>query len=230
MAQKNFTYTPFSAIEPRRADAQAAYRQQRNAYAARQGAVRSRAGSMLVKIGVCAGILALAFALEVWILDPPGGERSAAIETDAAANGSDEGDGEALGRLKFVSTGGGVRSVFRVSQRWELPVRRTGDAVLDEQKRLLSVPTDAGSTVTCPAEGRVSAIGTDAVNGTYVRIDHGSDLESVYYHLGSVSVEEGQSLSWLDTLGTADETGVVRIEILRNGISIDPTAYLDTDA
>ena len=81
----------------------------------------------------------------------------------------------------------------------------------------LEIGAAAGASVSASAGGEVRAIGEDPALGPYVRIHHGEDLESIYYHLSDIRVEEGQPLLLGDTLGTVPEDGKLYLRVLKTG-------------
>ena len=167
---------------------------------------------MLVKIGVCAGVLLLVLALELFVLPS---DRTA-VETDADAPAATDGGADGTpGRLQFVD-GGGLIGVFAGSARWSLPVQ-ADTAAVSEEGELLEIGAAAGASVSASAGGEVRAIGEDPALGPYVRIHHGEDLESIYYHLSDIRVEEGQPLLLGDTLGTVPEDGKLYLRVLKTG-------------
>lgn len=225
--------TPFTAEEPRR---RATPYETRRTYAPRDGQGgrdgmrgmrgmhgkrRVNASSMMAKILICLGILAAVAIGQAVLLN----DTNQVVET--AGSESDGGDesGDVLGRLRYVSAGG-VRSVFRVSQRWESPVEHA-KAVLEKDDTLLTLTGTPGEKVSLAAEGVVEGISEDASYGAYVRIDHGNDLESIYYHLTDIRVEKGQPLSAGDTLGKLGEDGKLYLSLQRAGAPLNPTAYFD---
>lgn len=180
--------------------------------ARRRPAGRRLGASMLVKIGVCAGVLLLVLALELFVLPS---DRTA-VETDADAPAATDGGADGTpGRLQFVD-GGGLIGVFAGSARWSLPVQ-ADTAAVSEEGELLEIGAAAGASVSASAGGEVRAIGEDPALGPYVRIHHGEDLESIYYHLSDIRVEEGQPLLLGDTLGTVPEDGKLYLRVLKTG-------------
>lgn len=208
-----FVTTDHRANRPRWADAHSYQR---------TGSRRVRARSMWMKIGICLLILGAVIASEVLLLS--GGET---VETAAAGDQEDGGDGDVLGRLRFVEAGG-VRSVFKVAQRWTLPVSAKTTELLEDDT-LLCLVTEPGARIAVSASGEVTAVGFSEEYGAYARVSHGSDLESYYYNLTDVTVEEGQPLLAGDTLGAAALDGRLYVRILRAGTPVNPTDFLDTD-
>lgn len=179
--------------------------------------------SMLVKIGVCAAALLLVLALELFVF--PRENNAVEVGADAPTTTDGAGTGDVLGRLRFVD-GGGLIGVFAGSTRWSLPVQASSAALL-EDAQLLQIDAAAGEIVSASAGGEVRAVGEDPELGAYVRIHHGDDLESVYYHLSDIRVEQGQPLLLGDTLGTVPEDGRLYLRIYRTGAPQDIETYMD---
>ncbi|MBR3778709.1 MAG: M23 family metallopeptidase [Clostridia bacterium] len=67
--------------------------------------------------------------------------------------------------------------------------------------------------------------------GYYVKIDHGNGLYSVYAHLKSISVVEGQLVSNGQQIGRIGNTGYsfgphLHLEVIKNGVKVNPNKYL----
>lgn len=213
--------TPFTAEEPRTRARATNSDSAMRAWKRKREAARTRTGSMLAKIAICMAILLAVVAIQAFALQDGGWAVEASTSEDNAQTEQDD----VLGRLRFVAAGG-VKSVFAVSQRWTAPVT-VKDASLINDDTLLCISAKAGDRISMPAMGEVQAISTDAALGDYVRVSHGNDLESVYYHLDDVRVEQGQLLQVGDVLGKVASDGVLYVAILQTGARIDPTEYLD---
>lgn len=90
----------------------------------------------------------------------------------------------------------------------------------------------AGSDIYAYCAGSVSAVGTNAVYGNYVRIDHGGGLSTFYGHMKKVTVKQGQRVSCGESIGiigsTGKSTGVhLHFEVTVDGTRVDPSPYLD---
>jgi len=67
--------------------------------------------------------------------------------------------------------------------------------------------------------------------GLYVIVKHSDGYTSLYAHLGSVSVSEGQEVKQGTVLGKSGNTGLstgphVHLEIRKDGVAIDPLTLL----
>lgn len=70
--------------------------------------------------------------------------------------------------------------------------------------------------------------------GNYIIIDHGHGLKSLYAHLDSVIVKDGDLVSSGQLIGTqgssgrvlSDKTPQVHFEVIKNGLKVNPFDYL----
>lgn len=229
MPKNDLSMTPFSTHDPQQRERARYQRSTFRAWTRRRERERVRVGSMLAKIGVCMALLGAVVLVQMFILKQDAAEPIRAVEASGGENTAGEtGDDDVLGRLRFVNSGE-VKSVFAVSQRWRLPVK-SGVQTLSNDDTLLCISAKAGDTVSVAAAGEVRAISHDETLGDYVRVNHGSDLESVYYNLSDIRVEAGQPLMAQDTLGTVGEGGNLYIAVLLSGAPQNPSSYLDTGA
>lgn len=93
----------------------------------------------------------------------------------------------------------------------------------------LDVPT--GTPVQAMASGRVRFAGVMSGFGNVVWLDHDGGLVSVYAHLSTISVRDGQEVTAGDLLGQSGATGSVtaphlHFEVWRWGRPVDPIAIL----
>ncbi len=75
------------------------------------------------------------------------------------------------------------------------------------------------------ADGEVMAIAHTADDALSLRIRHDNGLESVYYQLEEVFCREGDVVKSGDTLATIRQGQLLLLDVRRDGLSIDPTAY-----
>ncbi len=91
-----------------------------------------------------------------------------------------------------------------------------------------------GDDVYASADGEVFFAGSSPGYGYNVRIDHGDGLVTVYAHLSSMSVKEGDTVSVGDVVGQIGTTGRVtgphlHFEVQHNGVKKDPLLFLKTE-
>lgn len=75
------------------------------------------------------------------------------------------------------------------------------------------------------AEGEVMSLSHTADDQLSLRLRHSNGLESVYYHLASVSVQEGDEVRAGQAIGAVAAGHNLVLDVRRNGTSIDPAAY-----
>lgn len=94
----------------------------------------------------------------------------------------------------------------------------------------IDVKAESGTSVQAVWQGKVKEIREDNLLGTVVKLEHSSDLITVYGHLGQVTVEEGKRIRQGDHLGVVVEcpftqSSHLHFELHRDGIPIDPGPY-----
>jgi len=95
----------------------------------------------------------------------------------------------------------------------------------------MDIAAPTGTPVVTPIAGTVSNVGDYFFNGNSVFIDHGQGLITMYLHLDSIDVKEGDVLKQGERLGTVGATGRVTGPHLHWGISlndarVDPALFL----
>jgi murein DD-endopeptidase MepM/ murein hydrolase activator NlpD len=95
---------------------------------------------------------------------------------------------------------------------------------------------DLASTAQAPVKsansGKVVFSGFFGIYGNCVIIDHGLGLQSLYGHLTSLSVKEGQEVKKGDELGLTGTTGMaggdhLHFGILVSGLPVEPVEWWD---
>ena len=100
--------------------------------------------------------------------------------------------------------------------------------VIDHQTHLgFDLASTAAAPVTAANSGRVVHAGWLGIYGNCVIIDHGMGLHSLYAHLSSVDVREGDSVAMSQQLGRSGATGLaggdhLHFTMLLNGNAITP--------
>ncbi len=178
-------------------------------------------GQLLVKIGICA--VACALILSMKALEIPGTEQM--VSGVRTAINEESNLDEMLGKLEFVDLPDTLE-VFSADGKLAVPVNAPNVSVEPVQKYAIwqNAP---GAEVVASAAGEVRAIGEDSMLGQYVRLMHPGDLETIYYGLETINVEEGQPIKKRDTLGTLGEDGMLHLSVLLAGEPQPPDTYLD---
>jgi murein DD-endopeptidase MepM/ murein hydrolase activator NlpD len=87
----------------------------------------------------------------------------------------------------------------------------------------VDIAAPSGTPVKAAATGVVSLTGEHFFAGKSVYIDHGHDIISMYFHLDSISVQEGQTIAKGDILGRVGATGRATGPHLHWGVRIQNT-------
>jgi murein DD-endopeptidase MepM/ murein hydrolase activator NlpD len=95
----------------------------------------------------------------------------------------------------------------------------------------IDIRAPRGTSVHAAGPGEVLYVGWLRGYGQIIIIDHGNDLSTVYAHLSSTSVDEGQGISKGQIIGQVGSTGVstgphLHFEVRKNGDARDPMKYL----
>jgi murein DD-endopeptidase MepM/ murein hydrolase activator NlpD len=103
----------------------------------------------------------------------------------------------------------------------------TGHAKLHNGVDIAAPP---GTAVMACAAGRVVSVENGAIWGRRVVIEHSRGFQSVYAHLGTVSVARGRPVRRGGTIGTIGSSGLatgphVHYEVRRNGEPLDPELF-----
>lgn len=176
---------------------------------------------LLVKIGICGAACALMFGMKA--LDTP-----VAVQAVSGVRGAITEESkfdEMLGKLQFVELPNALE-VFSTDSKMIVPVNAPTVYVEPEAKYAIweGAPN---AEVIASAAGEVRAVGEDSMLGKYVRLMHADDIETIYYGLATIQVEEGQPIRRQDTLGTLGENGTLRLSVLLSGEPQPPDTYLD---
>ncbi len=110
-----------------------------------------------------------------------------------------------------------------------------GDEQIDQQTHLgFDLASVANAPVEASNDGRVAFAKDLGIYGNCVIIDHGLGLQSLYAHLNSIDVEEGQSVSRGQVLGRTGQTGLAAGDHLHfsmyvQGTAVNPLEWWDQE-
>jgi len=96
--------------------------------------------------------------------------------------------------------------------------------VIDEQDHMgMDLASVQNSPVPAANSGKVVMVGTVGIYGGTVMIDHGFGLYSMYSHMSSMSVTEGQMVAKGDIIGKTGRTGLAGGDHLHFGMFVNKT-------
>lgn len=95
---------------------------------------------------------------------------------------------------------------------------------------------EAGTAVKCSFDGTVKSVTDDSFHGTTVVISHDGGYETTYKLLDEVSLKAGDKVAEGDTIGTVSGDALaemaqgahLHLELSKDGVLVDPTAYITT--
>lgn len=139
-----------------------------------------------------------------------------------------------------VSGCGGGRVISEGSAPSGWPVERSRVVVTAEfgeprggaRHQGIDLAAPAGTAVRATADGTVIFAGRDGRYGKTVVIDHGGGFHTRYAHLKGIDTAKGKRVRRGDRIGKVGKTGNasgthLHYEVLRNGVAVNPRAYLD---
>jgi murein DD-endopeptidase MepM/ murein hydrolase activator NlpD len=99
----------------------------------------------------------------------------------------------------------------------------------------LDIAAAAGTPVIAPAPARVIRTGSYFFNGNTIFLDHGYGLITMYCHLQSIDVKEGQTVKTGDIIGKVGKTGRVtgahlHWSVSLNNARIDPSLFMSPES
>lgn len=95
----------------------------------------------------------------------------------------------------------------------------------------IDIAASSGSKVVAAASGEVVIATYSASAGNYVMINHGDGVYTVYMHMASLNVSEGQEVSQGTSIGTVGSTGYstgphLHFGVRENGSYVDPQSVM----
>lgn len=134
---------------------------------------------------------------------------------------------ESLGRITFVDNmmPQTLSVFFQEEETYSLSLPCNGTLVHLWETHAPYVSFDTAGSVLAIADGEVMSLSHDSTDQLSLRIRHENGLESVYYHLASTPLREGDMVTSGEAVGSLQEGHNLVLDVRRNGLSIDPVAY-----
>jgi murein DD-endopeptidase MepM/ murein hydrolase activator NlpD len=95
----------------------------------------------------------------------------------------------------------------------------------------LDIAVQQSTYIRAAGAGKVVEAGNDSVYGNFIRIDHGSGLETLYAHASQLLVATGKQVARLEMIALSGNTGRstaphLHFEVRQNGVPVDPRRYV----
>ena len=134
---------------------------------------------------------------------------------------------ESLGRITFVDNmmPQTLSVFFQEEETYSLSLPCNGTLVHLWETHAPYVSFNTAGSVLAIADGEVMSLSHDSTDQLSLRIRHENGLESVYYHLASTPLREGDMVGTGEAIGSLQEGHNLVLDVRRNGLSIDPAAY-----
>lgn len=177
--------------------------------------VKVDASGIVIKVSLCAAVLALAVVVRVF---GGGAQEDRVAETSTYATESDpQEETDAIGTLHYVDAG--------AKRKWSAPVT-SSDIELMRESQMLRFTAQSGTVYACMS-GRVLSVDQDVQLGNSVRIQSDNDCETVYYGFDAVAVTQGAEVASGDMIGTVTAGRSIYLRVFEQGAPQDPTEYVD---
>lgn len=94
----------------------------------------------------------------------------------------------------------------------------------------IDIGAESGATIVAADGGTITMAGVNSGYGNCVMIDHGNGYKTLYGHMSSIAVSNGQTVSKGDTIGYVGSTGIstgphCHFEVWKDGSRIDPEQF-----
>ena len=192
---------------------------------------------IMIKVGVCAAVVLVVLVAKA--IDQPWSRQAMSTfkQTIEAPLKLDE----TIGQLRFVenifpdavSVFSGMESAALPEDVPTLAAPAAGKITarfIEGRNEGIDIAGQDTGDVLAPADGTVTELGQDATRGAYVKIDHGDELETVYYQLKDIAVAEGDAVTQHQKIATIAKTGeqaVLHFELRYQGRAFDPLPHID---
>jgi murein DD-endopeptidase MepM/ murein hydrolase activator NlpD len=97
----------------------------------------------------------------------------------------------------------------------------------------IDLAAPAGTTVKASMDGRVATVGYNATYGKFIILSHGNGFQSLYAHLNTTSVSQGNSVSQGTKIGEVGSTGYstgphLHFAVYKNGRAVNPLDFINS--
>jgi murein DD-endopeptidase MepM/ murein hydrolase activator NlpD len=97
----------------------------------------------------------------------------------------------------------------------------------------IDLAAPAGTTVKASMDGRVASVGYNATYGKFIILSHGNGFQSLYAHLNTTSVSQGNSVSQGAKIGEVGSTGYstgphLHFAVYKNGRAVNPLDFINS--
>lgn len=116
---------------------------------------------------------------------------------------------------------------------WETPIKGVlTQGYKGEAHHGIDIAAPEGTPVKATRKGEVVQVGWSDTYGNVIVVNHGDGIESLYGHLGGVSVKVGWPVIAGKEIGSCGNTGKssgphLHFEIRKNGRSVDPMEFIE---
>lgn len=98
----------------------------------------------------------------------------------------------------------------------------------------IDIITDRGTPVYAPGKGKVLSVGYRGGYGLCIEIDHGFGYRTIYGHLSSANVREGQQITRGGLIAKTGSSGLssgphLHYEVHHDGVKLDPEGFFFDD-
>ena len=126
-----------------------------------------------------------------------------------------------------------IRPIDQGIMSSEYGVRRFINNKPRNRHKGMDIASPKGTVIQSPLLGKVIFAGNFYYKGNIVYIDHGEGLISSYSHMDEILVQEGETISTGDKIGTVGETGRVtgphlHWEVYFLGETLDPSIFISS--
>lgn len=134
---------------------------------------------------------------------------------------------DSLGKITFVDhlVPETLAVFFQPEESYALTLPCSGPLSHAWETHAPYVSFKAEGTVSAVADGEVMSLSHDAQDQLSLRIRHDQGLESIYYHLASTPLREGDAVRAGDAIGVLQTGHHLVLDVRKSGLSIDPSAY-----